>query len=41
VRVGGIAVKHWEFAEPDKEDENIKNANYPTTSVYGFGHPLS
>ncbi len=43
VRVGGIAVnkiEHWEFAEPDEEDENIKNANYPTTSVYGFGHPL-
>ena len=21
-------------------DEKVKNANYETTSVYGFGHPL-
>lgn len=43
VRVGGLAVneiQHWEFAEPDPDDEKVKNANYETTSVYGFGHPL-
>ena len=43
VRVGGVAVneiQHWEFAEPDPDDERIKDANYLTTSVYGFGHPL-
>lgn len=43
VRVGGVAVneiQHWEFAEADPDDEKIKSANYETTSVYGFGHPL-
>lgn len=43
VRVGGLAVneiQHWEFAEAAPEDERIKDANYQTTSVYGFGHPL-
>ena len=43
VRIGGVAVneiQHWEFAEPDEDDEKIKNASYETTSVYGFGHPL-
>lgn len=43
VRVGGLAVneiQHWEFAEPDEDDASIKQANYETTSVYGFGHPL-
>lgn len=43
VRVGGVAVneiQHWEFDEPLPEDESIKQANYETTSVYGFGHPL-
>lgn len=43
VRVGGVAVndiQHWEFAEPDPMDAEIKDANYQTTSVYGFGHPL-
>lgn len=43
VRVGGLAVneiQHWEFAETDPDDEKIKNVNYETTSVYGFGHPL-
>lgn len=43
VRVGGLAVneiQHWEFAEPDPDDAKIKSANYETTSVYGFGHPL-
>lgn len=43
VRVGGVAVneiQHWEFAEPDVDDEKVKDASYATTSVYGFGHPL-
>ncbi|KQV19478.1 oxidoreductase [Rhizobium sp. Root1203] len=43
VRIGGLAVneiQHWEFAEPDPDDEEVKNVSYETTSVYGFGHPL-
>ena len=43
VRVGGVAVneiQHWEFAEPNADDEEVKAASYETTSVYGFGHPL-
>jgi UDP-N-acetyl-2-amino-2-deoxyglucuronate dehydrogenase len=43
VRIGGVAVneiQHWEFADPDPDDEKIKDASYQTTSVYGFGHPL-
>ncbi len=42
-RIGGVAVneiQRWEFAEPDPDDDKIKNASYETTSVYGFGHPL-
>lgn len=43
VRLGGVAVneiQHWEFADPHTDDEKVKQANYETTSVYGFGHPL-
>ena len=43
VRVGGVAVNDiqvWDFAEPCDYDAKIKEANYETTSVYGFGHPL-
>lgn len=43
VRVGGVAVNDiqiWDFAEAKDYDEQVKNANYETTSVYGFGHPL-
>ena len=43
VRIGGVAVneiQHWEFAEKRPEDDGIAAANYQTTSVYGFGHPL-
>lgn len=43
VRVGGVAVNEiqtWEFADKDPDDERVKAANYETTSVYGFGHPL-
>ena len=43
VRVGGLAVneiQHWEFADKRPEDDSVRQANYETTSVYGFGHPL-
>jgi len=43
VRVGGVAVNDiqlWEFDEPKEYDSEIQQANYETTSVYGFGHPL-
>ena len=43
VRVGGMAVNDiqlWKFAEPMDYDAEINAANYETTSVYGFGHPL-
>ncbi|TFY99661.1 Gfo/Idh/MocA family protein [Ramlibacter rhizophilus] len=43
VRVGGVAVneiQHWEFADKQPQDEQVKAASYETTSVYGFGHPL-
>jgi UDP-N-acetyl-2-amino-2-deoxyglucuronate dehydrogenase len=43
VRIGGVAVNDiqiWDFAEPRDYDADIKTANYETTSVYGFGHPL-
>jgi UDP-N-acetyl-2-amino-2-deoxyglucuronate dehydrogenase len=43
VRVGGIAVneiQQWDFEDAQPEDESIQTANYETTSVYGFGHPL-
>ena len=42
VRIGGPAVNkidHWEFADKTKDDEEVENASYNTTSVYGFGHP--
>ncbi|HRN87728.1 MAG TPA: Gfo/Idh/MocA family oxidoreductase [Hyphomicrobium sp.] len=43
VRVGGVAVneiQQWEFEDKLPEDNEISAANYATTSVYGFGHPL-
>lgn len=43
VRVGGLAVNEiqlWKFAEPRPYDAEVEGANYATTSVYGFGHPL-
>lgn len=42
-RVGGVAVNDiqlWQFDEHCDYDAQIKLANYETTSVYGFGHPL-
>jgi UDP-N-acetyl-2-amino-2-deoxyglucuronate dehydrogenase len=43
VRVGGLAVNEiqtWDFAESKDYDNQVKQASYETTSVYGFGHPL-
>jgi UDP-N-acetyl-2-amino-2-deoxyglucuronate dehydrogenase len=43
VRIGGVAVNEiqtWQFADEREYDAQIKEANYQTTSVYGFGHPL-
>ncbi len=43
VRVGGVAVNDiqlWQFDEPRDYDEQVQAANYQTTSIYGFGHPL-
>lgn len=43
VRIGGVAVNDiqlWQFAEAEDYDQQIQEANYQTTSVYGFGHPL-
>jgi UDP-N-acetyl-2-amino-2-deoxyglucuronate dehydrogenase len=43
VRIGGVAVNNiqlWNFAETRDYDQQIEAANYATTSVYGFGHPL-
>ncbi len=42
-RIGGVAVnkiEHWEFEQPHEMDDQIADASYQTTSVYGFGHPL-
>ncbi|MFC1750892.1 Gfo/Idh/MocA family protein [Pseudomonadota bacterium] len=43
VRIGGMAVNEiqcWDFADKEEADEKVAEANYETTSVYGFGHPL-
>lgn len=43
VRVGGVAVNEiitWDFEEKKDYDDQIMDASYQTTSVYGFGHPL-
>jgi len=43
VRVGGVAVNDiqtWDFSDSRDYDAHIADANYETTSVYGFGHPL-
>ena len=42
-KIGGVAVNEiqtWDFADQRDYDEEVKSANYETTSVYGFGHPL-
>lgn len=43
VRIGGVAVneiQEWQFADSKDYDQQIHDANYQTTSVYGFGHPM-
>jgi len=43
VRIGGLAVNDiqlWQFDESKDYDHQIHEANYKTTSVYGFGHPI-
>lgn len=42
VRIGGVAVneiKTWDFADERDYDEQVRQANYETDSVYGYGHP--
>jgi len=42
-RIGGLAVneiQEWNFSEAKDYDSEVMAANYETTSVYGFGHPL-
>lgn len=42
VRIGGVAVndiQEWSFEDEREYDSEIENANYQTSSVYGFGHP--
>lgn len=41
VRIGGMAlneIKHWEFADKKAEDQEIMDASYQISSVYGKGH---
>lgn len=43
VRLGGVAInqfEHWEFEDSRPEDAKIRQTNYETGSVYGFGHSL-
>lgn len=43
VRVGGVAVNDiqvWQFDNQESYDSELESANYETTSIYGFGHPL-
>lgn len=43
VRIGGVAVneiQQWQFDSDHPMDQQIADASYQTTSVYGFGHPL-
>lgn len=43
VRIGGVAVneiQQWLFSDERDYDKELDSANYQTTSVYGFGHPL-
>ena len=43
VKIGGVAVNEiqtWDFSDKRDYDSDVQLANYETTSVYGFGHPL-
>ncbi|HEX2724009.1 MAG TPA: Gfo/Idh/MocA family oxidoreductase [Gemmatimonadaceae bacterium] len=40
-KIGGTAVnrvEHWEFAEPDPDDEVARNLDVNPPNVYGYGH---
>lgn len=42
-RLGGVAVNEaqiWDFSDKREYDQEVREASYATTSVYGFGHPL-
>jgi UDP-N-acetyl-2-amino-2-deoxyglucuronate dehydrogenase len=41
VKIGGTAVnkvEHWDFAEPDPDDDLARNVDSNPPNVYGFGH---
>jgi len=43
VKIGGVAVNEiltWDFADERDYDKQVMSANYETTSIYGYGHPL-
>lgn len=43
VKIGGKAVndiEYWHFADQSEDDLLVKQSNYETQSIYGFGHPL-
>ncbi len=43
VEIGGMAlneIKHWEFEESTKSDDEVEKENYKIDSVYGIGHPI-
>jgi UDP-N-acetyl-2-amino-2-deoxyglucuronate dehydrogenase len=33
-------IEKWEFRDDQKYDQQVQDASYETTSVYGFGHSL-
>ena len=40
-KIGGTAVnkvEHWEFAEPDKDDDRVRSMASNPPTVYGYGH---
>lgn len=42
-KIAGVAVneiQEWSFADERDYDAQVRSANYETTSVYGFGHPM-
>ena len=41
VKIGGASlnkIEHWLFADARPDDDEVEQASYGTTSVYGFGH---
>lgn len=41
VRIGGVAlneIAHWDFADAEVGDASVRESNYATDSVYGYGH---